>query len=78
MMNYFCSNAASLSEPPGVTAFDKRSIGCETIATTESYMKSKPVRFEVRLYASCGSHPPYLCRFADNGSHSKTSDYAPV
>lgn len=41
-------------------------------SNAKTYMKSKPVRFEIRLYVNFGYHPPRLHTFVGSGCGNET------
>ena len=71
MMN-FLQNCAATAVSVGVLSFDENTIRCKARTGARSYIKSKPVKYGIRLYAMCGWRYTYLCNFWDNNSGNLT------
>ena len=62
MMN-FLRNCAATVVSIGVLCFGENTIRCKARTGARSYIKSKPVKYGIRLYAMCGWRYTYLCNF---------------
>lgn len=71
MMENFSVNSASMAVPTGVFYFDENTIRCKGSTRDSKYMKSKLVRFGIRLYKTVGRGARYLHSAADNRSGDK-------
>lgn len=71
IMDHFRGSAAFVAIPTAMLPFDESTIRCKGRVSTKTYMKIKPVRFGICLYANCRWYPPYLYTFVDNRSENK-------
>lgn len=51
VLNHFQKNCTSFAVPMGVMSYDESTIRCKGRTVAQTFMKSKPVRFGIRLYA---------------------------
>lgn len=72
ILEHFLRNTATLAVPIGVSSADENTIRCKGRTAARSYMKSKPVKFGIPLYAVVSWKHAYLLSFQDNGSGNKS------
>lgn len=72
LLEHFFRNAATFVVQVGVSSLDENTVRCEGRNSARLYMKSKPIKIGIRLYAVVGWSHAYLHSIQDNGSGNIT------
>lgn len=67
-MDDFRKNAAAVVVPKGIVSFNENTLRCKCCTSARSYMKNKPIRFAIWLYANVGWNSGYLYSIVDYNS----------
>ena len=72
ILEHFMKQCATVAVPRGVSSLDENTIRCKARTSARTFMKSKPTRYGIRLYAVVSWFDGYLHTFWDSGSGNKT------
>lgn len=72
ILQHLRRNCVKVAVPIGLMAYDENTIRCKGRTAARSYMKSKPIKFWIRFYATVDWKSRYIHTLWDNGSGNKT------
>ena len=74
LLEHFQKNISAIAAPLGTSALDEASIGTKAKSRAVSFIKDKPDKYAIRLYAVVGTAQSYVHSLMDNRSGNTTGE----
>ena len=74
LLEHFQKNISAIAVPLGTSALDEASIGTKAKSRAVSFIKDKPDKYAIRLYAVVGTAQSYVHNLMDNRSGNTTGE----